>query len=84
LILSGVLFLAYLNAQFNSILCELDNYSAIIVVDYKMQILPALLEKQKVNSLWTLHTTLVFQKKNKNNHDELDVQAYDYWSADTK
>ena len=32
---------AYLNVQFNSILCELDNNGAIIVVDYKMRVLPA-------------------------------------------
>jgi len=29
---------------------------------------------------WTLHTTLVFQKINK----DLDIQAYDHWSSDTK
>ncbi|GES92530.1 hypothetical protein GLOIN_2v1772784 [Rhizophagus clarus] len=40
---------AYLNTQFNVILCELDNHETIIV-----------------------------------NNKELDVQAYDYWSADTK
>ncbi|UZO28005.1 uncharacterized protein OCT59_021551 [Rhizophagus irregularis] len=78
---------AYLNAQFNSTLRELDNYGAIIVVDYKMRILPATSRETKSEFFgkrgWTLHTTLVFQK-NKNNYEELDVQAYDHWSADTK
>ncbi|UZO02042.1 uncharacterized protein OCT59_020540 [Rhizophagus irregularis] len=32
---------AYLNLEFNSTLRQLDNYGAIIVVDYKMRILPA-------------------------------------------
>ena len=78
---------AYLNAQFNSILCELDNYGAIIVVDYKMRILPATARETKSEFFgkrgWTLHTTLIFQK-NKNNNEELDIQAYDHWSSDTK
>jgi hypothetical protein len=78
---------AYLNAQFNSILRELDNNGAIIVVDYKMRILPATARETKSEFFgkrgWTLHTTLVFQK-NKDNYEELDVQAYDHWSSDTK
>ena len=78
---------AYLNVQFNSILRELDSYGAIIVVDYKMRILPATARETKSEFFgkrgWTLHTTLVFQK-NKNNYEQLDVQAYDHWSADTK
>ncbi|GES77637.1 hypothetical protein GLOIN_2v1880126 [Rhizophagus clarus] len=38
---------AYLNVQFNSILCELDSHGAIIVVDYKMRILPATARETK-------------------------------------
>ena len=30
---------------------------------------------------WTLHTILIFTKKDEN---ELDVRAYDHWSMDTK
>ncbi|CAB4406084.1 unnamed protein product [Rhizophagus irregularis] len=78
---------AYLNAQFNSILCELDDHGAIIVIDYKMRILSATARETKSEFFgkrgWTLHTTLVFQK-DKNNSEELDIQAYDYWSSDTK
>ncbi|PKY61544.1 hypothetical protein RhiirA4_486653, partial [Rhizophagus irregularis] len=77
----------YLNAQFNSILCELDDNGAIIVVDYKMRILPATAREIKSEFFekrgWTLHTTLIF-RKNKENYEELDVQAYDHWSSDTK
>src|SRR5581483_489569 len=68
---------ANLNAQFNSILYKLDNDGAIIIVDYKMQILPATARETKSEFFgkhgWTLHTTLIFQK-NKNNYEELDVQ----------
>ncbi|RHZ81289.1 hypothetical protein Glove_122g140 [Diversispora epigaea] len=78
---------AYLNAQFNSTLCELDKNGAIIVVDYKMRILPATARETKSEFFgkrgWTLHTTLIFQK-DKNNYEKLDVQAYDHWSSDTK
>ncbi|RHZ84344.1 hypothetical protein Glove_83g48 [Diversispora epigaea] len=78
---------AYLNAQFNSTLCELDNYGAIIVVDYKMRILPATARETKSEFFgkcgWTLHTTLIFQK-DKNNPEKLNVQAYDHWSSDIK
>ncbi|RGB22570.1 hypothetical protein C1646_775865 [Rhizophagus diaphanus] len=67
---------AYLNAQFNSILCELDDNGAIIVVNYKMQILLATARETKSKFFgkhgWTLHTTLVF-RKNKENYEELDV-----------
>ncbi len=78
---------AYLNAQFNAILRELDGYGAIIIVDYKMRILPATSRETKSEFFgkrgWTLHTTLIFQK-NKNNHENLDIQAHDHWSSDTK
>jgi len=65
----------------------LDDNGAIIVVDYKMQILPATAHETKSEFFrkrgWTLHTTLVF-RKNKENYEELDVQAYNHWSSDTK
>ena len=77
----------YLNAQFNAILHELDDYGAIIIVDYKMWILPATARETKSEFFgkrgWTLHTTLIFQK-DKNNPEKLDIQAHDHWSSDTK
>ncbi|RHZ81201.1 hypothetical protein Glove_123g95 [Diversispora epigaea] len=78
---------SYLNTQFNSILYELDNYDAIIIVDYRMRILPAIARETKSEFFrkrgWTLHITLVF-RKDKNNNEKLDIQAYDHWSLDTK
>ena len=75
---------AYLNAQFNSTLRELDNEGAVIIVDYKMRILPATARETKSEFFgkhgWTLHTTLVFQKVNEN----LEIQAHDHWSFNTK
>ncbi|RHZ88272.1 hypothetical protein Glove_24g7 [Diversispora epigaea] len=53
---------SYLNTQFNSILYELDDYGTIIIVDYKMRILPATARKMKSEFFgkrgWTLHTIL--------------------------
>ena len=43
---------AYLNAQFNSTLRELDDHGAIIVVDYKMRILPATARETKSEFFW--------------------------------
>ena len=79
----------YLNAQFNSTLqeLELEDFGAVIVVDYKMRILPATARETKSQFFgkrgWTLYTTLVFQK-DKNDNENLDIQAYDHWSSDTK
>src|SRR6266498_1288382 len=75
----------YLSAQFNAALDELDEYGAVIIVDYKMRILPATARETKSEFFgkrgWTLHTTLLFQKKD---DKQMDVQAYDHWSCDTK
>ncbi|PKB97337.1 hypothetical protein RhiirA5_431840 [Rhizophagus irregularis] len=75
----------YLSAQFNAALDELDDHDAVIIVDYKMRILPATARETKSEFFgkrgWTLHTTLVFQKKD---NEKMDVQAYDHWSCDTK
>ncbi|PKY24027.1 hypothetical protein RhiirB3_507443 [Rhizophagus irregularis] len=50
-----------------------------------MRILPATARETKSEFFgkrgWTLHTTLIFQKKN---NEKMDVQAYDHWSCDTK
>jgi hypothetical protein len=75
----------YLNVQFNAALAELDDHGAVIVVDYKMCILPATVRETKSEFFgkrgWTLHTTLIFQKKD---NEKMDVQAYNYWSCNTK
>ncbi|RHZ82305.1 hypothetical protein Glove_109g252 [Diversispora epigaea] len=75
----------YLGAQFNAVLNELDENGAIIIVDYKMRILPATARETKSEFFgkrgWTLHTTLVFQKKD---NEKMKIQAHDHWSCDTK
>ncbi len=61
----------------------LDEEGAIIVVDYKMRILPKSAWEVKSDfygkSGWTLHTMLVYTKAN--NH-ELEIKAFDHWSSD--
>jgi hypothetical protein len=74
----------YLNAQFNAALLDLDENGAIIVVDYKMKILPKSSRETKQEFFgkkgWTLHTVLLYTKSIENT--EIDVQAIDHWSAD--
>ena len=76
----------YLNHQFNANLLELDEDGAVIIVDYKMKILPKKAQEMKEDFYgkreWTLHTVLVFRKKN--DSQKLDVYAYDHWSTDTR
>ncbi|RHZ80645.1 hypothetical protein Glove_134g145 [Diversispora epigaea] len=73
----------YLNAQFNANLLLLDEKGAIIIVDYKMKILPKSAREVKSDffgkSGWTLHSMLVYTKKN----DNLEICAFDHWSSDT-
>ncbi|CAB5197814.1 unnamed protein product [Rhizophagus irregularis] len=75
----------YLNTQFKSSLAQLDEDGAIIVADYKMRILPKSARETKEQFFgkrgWTLHTILIFTKKD---GTKLDVRAYDHWSTDTK
>jgi hypothetical protein len=75
----------YLNAQFKATLSELDPDGAVIIADYKMRILPQSARETKQDFFgkrgWTLHTILVFTK---NTESELNVEAYDHWSLDTK
>ena len=67
----------YLNCQFNANLSELDEGGAVIVVDYKMKILPKKARETKEDFYgkrgWALHTVLVFRKKN--GDQELDVHS---------
>jgi hypothetical protein len=65
---------------------ELDEDGAVIIVDYKMKILPKKARETKEDFYgkrgWTLHTVLVFRKKK--DGQKLDVYAYDHWSTDTR
>jgi len=74
----------YLNAQFNAALLDLDENGAIIVVDYKMKILPKSPRETKQEFFgkkgWTLHTVLLYTKSTDNTN--IDVQAIDHWSTD--
>lgn len=62
----------------------LDEEGAIIVVDYKIRILPKSARKIKSDfygkSGLTLHTMLIYTKAN--NH-ELEIKAFNHWSSDT-
>ena len=69
----------YLNAQFNANLLDLDEKGAVIIVDYKMKILPKSARETK-NAFfekkgWTLHSTLVYTLKS---DYQLDIQVYDH------
>jgi hypothetical protein len=76
----------YLNDQFKAALQNLDHDGAIMIADYKMRILPQSARETKQEFFgkrgWTLHTILLFTLKE--NGNELDIRAYDYWSMDTK
>lgn len=75
----------YLNSQFSFILGELDYDGAVLVVDYKMRVLPKSAREAKDKFFgkkgWTLHTVLLYTK---NQDGELDVSAFDHWSNDTR
>jgi hypothetical protein len=75
----------YLNSQFKARLAKLNNNEAILICDYKMRILLKSARKTKEQFFekheWSLHTILVFTKCNT---DQLNVQAFNYWSTDTK
>ncbi|GBB86173.1 hypothetical protein RclHR1_12610005 [Rhizophagus clarus] len=68
----------YLNTQFNANLLELDEKGALIVVDYKMKVLPKSARETKEQFFrkkgWTLHSVLVYTRKE--DSFELDIQAY--------
>ncbi|GBC35518.2 hypothetical protein GLOIN_2v1880126 [Rhizophagus irregularis DAOM 181602=DAOM 197198] len=60
----------YLNSQFNIRLQELDDEGAVLIVDYKMRILPQTSRETKSEFFgkrgWTLHSVLVYQKIKEN------------------
>ena len=76
----------YLNAQFNAALLDLNEDGAILVVDYKMKILPKTAHKTKQEFFgkkgWSLHTVLLYTKSKENS--EINIQAIDHWSTDAR
>ncbi len=76
----------YLNSQFNANLLQLDNDGILIVIDYKMRILPKRVRETKQDFYakrgWALHTVLVYSKNKESN--ELEIQAFDHWSNDNR
>jgi hypothetical protein len=76
----------YLNAQFNASLLDLDEDGAVLVVDFKMKILPKTSRETKQEFFgkkgWTLHTVLLYTKSN--GSPEIDVEAIDHWSTDAR
>ncbi|GBC53669.2 hypothetical protein GLOIN_2v1483553 [Rhizophagus irregularis DAOM 181602=DAOM 197198] len=76
----------YLNAQLPAILSQLDDDEALMIVDYKMRINPKKARETKDEWFgkrgWTLHTVLLYTKEQ--NTDNLNINAYDHWSGDTK
>jgi hypothetical protein len=77
---------AYLNAQFSAQFSQLDTDGALIIVDYKMKILPRKARETKNEFFgkrgWSLHSVLVYMKDNTNG--KLNVEAFDHWSNDTR
>ena len=76
----------YLNAQVHANLLQLDNEGAVLIVDYKMRILPKTARETKQEYFgkrgWTLHTILMYTKQQ--GQINLNVSAYDHWSSDIK
>ena len=62
----------YLNVQLNSNLLQLDSDGALLIVDYKMRILPKSARETKSEFFgkckWLLHSILVYTKSTKTNN----------------
>ena len=75
----------YLNTHVQVNLNELDEDGVVIIVDYKMRILPCSARETKSQffgkRVWTLHSSLVYTKDIINN--KLNIQVFDHWSDDT-
>jgi len=73
-----------LNAQFNVALLDLNEDGAILVIDYKMKILPKIARETKQEFFgkkgWALHTVLLYTKES----SEINIQAIDHWSTDVR
>ncbi|RHZ62731.1 hypothetical protein Glove_335g14 [Diversispora epigaea] len=75
----------YLNIHVRTNLEELDG-EAVIIVDYKMKILPQSARETKAEFFgkrgWSLHSVLVYTKNIEQN--QMNVQTFDHWSDDTR
>jgi hypothetical protein len=76
----------YLNAQFNAALLDLNEDGALLVVDYKMKILPKTARETKQEFFgkkgWALHTVLLYTKPK--DSVEINIEAIDHWSTDAR
>ena len=76
----------YLNIHVQTNLKELDEGGAVMIIDYKMKILPQSARETKTDFFgkceWSFHSVLVYTKNVKQN--KLDIQVFDYWSDDTR
>jgi len=76
----------YLNSQFNAALLNLNEDGALLVVDYKMKILPKTARETKQEFFgkkgWALHTILLYTKPKES--AEINIQAIDHWSTDAR
>ena len=68
----------------NAQLLELDENGAVLVIDYKMKVLPKSSRETKAEFFgkkgWTLHSILMYTKKLESH--KLEINAYDHWSMD--
>jgi len=76
----------YLNIHVRTNLKELDADGAVLIVDYKMKILPTSSRETKKDFFgkrgWSLHSVLVYTKDIEKNC--LNIQVFDHWSDDTR
>ncbi|GET50358.1 hypothetical protein GLOIN_2v1790442 [Rhizophagus irregularis DAOM 181602=DAOM 197198] len=65
---------------------ELDEEGAVMIVDYKMRILPQSAQETKTEFFgkrgWSFHSVLIYTKNAEQN--QLDIQVFDHWSNDTR
>jgi len=70
----------YLNAQFNANLLSLNEKTALILVDYKIKILPKSARETKQDWFskkdWSLHSILVYTIQS--NSMKLHIQVFDH------
>jgi hypothetical protein len=67
-------------------LLELDENGAVLVIDYKMKVLPKSSRENKAEFFgkkgWILHSILMYTKKLE--FQNLEIHAYDHWSMDAR
>jgi len=75
----------YLNIHVRTNLEELDEEGAVLIVDYKMRILPQSARETKTEFFgkrgWSFHSVLIYTKNMEQN--QLNIQVFDHWSNDT-